>query len=182
MQIKQNLLARLPLSGEKTRIRLFEASDLTERYIRWLNDPEVVRYSNQRFQQHGLASCEEYLARMKASSNLFLVIESIVDKQAIGTLTVHVSEHHGTADIGILIGDTSFWGQGFGQDAWNTTLCWVLADPQVRKVTAGTSEINFGMIKLMERSGMQCEGIRKQQEIIEGRPCAVRLYARFNDH
>ncbi|MCC6247256.1 MAG: hypothetical protein IT499_05810, partial [Rubrivivax sp.] len=36
------------LRGRRVRLRPFTAADITDAYIGWLNDPEVVRYSNQR--------------------------------------------------------------------------------------------------------------------------------------
>ena len=46
-------------------------------------------------------------------------------------------------------------------------------------VTAGTLACNLGMVKLMERSGMTLEGVRKAQELVDGVPEDVVLYARF---
>ena len=37
---------------------------------------------------------------------------------------------------------------------------------QMRKVTGGTLKCNIGMVKIMERSGMQLEVVRAQQEIV----------------
>jgi hypothetical protein len=38
-------------------LRPFEAADINATYLGWLNDPEVTRYSNQRFHQHTPESC-----------------------------------------------------------------------------------------------------------------------------
>ena len=60
------------LDGGRVRLRPFTAADISAAYIGWLNDPEVVRYSNQRFLHHDRASCERYLAGFAGSSNLFV--------------------------------------------------------------------------------------------------------------
>ncbi|CAK0767834.1 hypothetical protein CCP3SC15_3730001 [Gammaproteobacteria bacterium] len=98
---------------------------------------------------------------------------------AIGTLTVYVARPHQTADIGILIGDPTVWAQGFGQDAWNAILKWLLEYINIRKITAGTLACNHGMVTIMRRSGMYHEATRSAQEIVEGQEEDIVYYARF---
>jgi RimJ/RimL family protein N-acetyltransferase len=163
------------------RLRGFTEADITEAYLGWLNDPVVTRYSNQRFVRHDRSSCLRYLASFTGSRNLFLSVERLDDNRAIGTMTAYVSEHHGTVDVGILIGDRSVWGKGCGQDAWDTLTGWLLAQPYVRKVTAGTLAANTGMIRLAEKSGMTFEGRRVRQEIVEGEEVDILHYGRFRE-
>lgn len=174
-------LKDLPLHGKRVDIRLFTEQDLTNQYIDWLNDPVVVRYSNQRFRLNDHATCAAYLASFQDSDNLFLSVRSKEDDEAIGTMTVYFSRHHGTADIGILIGDTNSWGHGYGQDAWNTVVDWLCTQPCVRKVTAGTTSCNSGMLKVLERSGMEKEAVRRRQEIVDGKAVDIHYYARYRE-
>jgi len=167
------------LRGGKVALRPFGPVDVSDNYIGWLNDPAVVRFSNQRFRRHDRASCLRYLASFEGSGNLFLGIRRMADDRPIGTMTAYLAEPHGTADIGILLGDTATWGKGYGQDAWNTLLAWLLGERSLRKVTAGALACNRGMVAVMERSGMHLEGARRAQEIVEGRAEDVLYYARF---
>ena len=171
----------LELLGKAVWLRPFEAADLTDTYVDWLNDPQVVRFSNQRFIRHSRASCARYLAGFEGSPNHFFSLRLQSDDRAIGTMTAYRAPHHGTADVGILVGDTSVWGQGHGQDAWNTLLEWLLHQAGMRKVTAGTLECNHGMRRLADRSGMLLEGVRREQELVDGRPWSILQYARFAD-
>jgi ribosomal-protein-alanine N-acetyltransferase len=166
------------LTGSKVRLDSFAGTDLTPAYVGWLNDPQVVRFSNQRFQTHSTESCRAYLASFEGSANLFLSVKTL-DGRAIGTMSVYRSVPHGTADVGIMIGERSCWGGGYGQDAWDTLLGWLLVQPGLRKVTAGALACNVGMVRLMERSGMTLEGVRRGQELVEGSPQDIVLYARF---
>jgi len=99
----------------------------------------------------------------------------------IGTMTAYVSPPHGTADMGIMIGDEATQGCGYGFDAWRTLMTWLLDMQGLRKVTAGTLACNLQMLKLIRGSGMQPDGIRRQQEIIEGLPQDLVYFARFRD-
>jgi ribosomal-protein-alanine N-acetyltransferase len=168
------------LIGKSVDIRPFLIADISDPYIHWLNDSEVVKFSNQRFISHGLDSCLRYQASFKNTDNLFMAIRRLSDGKMIGTITAYISKHHGTADVGILIGDKTVWGMGYGLDAWITLTNWLLDRGDIRKLTAGTLACNAGMIKLMERSGMVLEATRKSQEIVEGLPVDMLYYAKFN--
>jgi ribosomal-protein-alanine N-acetyltransferase len=167
------------LQGQRLSVRPFIASDVGSAYLGWLNDPEVTRFSNQRFKRHDAISALTYLRTFDGSDNRFLLVCDTESARPIGTLTVYASRPHGTADIGIMIGDRMSWGKGLGQEAWNLVLGWLLEASAIRKVTAGTAALNIGMVRLMERSGMRHEATRRQQEIIEGRPVDLVYFARF---
>ena len=167
------------LIGSNIIVREFEVSDLTEEYISWLNDPEITKFSNQRFILHNRATCQAYFESFLGSKNKFLAITYKKNNKMIGTMTVYKNLHHGTADVGIMIGDKNYWGQGCGQEAWDLVLIWLLNTVGVRKVTAGAMECNLGMIKLMVRSNMKLDAIKKEQEILDGVAINLVYYAKF---
>lgn len=168
------------LEGEKVCLRPFTATDIDAAYLGWLNDTETMRFSNQRFRRHDAASAEAYLASFDGSPNLFLSIRDRQDDRAVGTMTAYRSLHHGTADVGILVGDPGVRGRGYGQDAWNVLLDWLLGQG-TRKVTCGTLAVNRPMIRIAERAGMVPDGARREQELVDGTPVDILHYARFND-
>ena len=47
--------AFVELSGQRVVLRTFVPADLTDQYISWLNDPQTMRWSNQRFLHHDRA-------------------------------------------------------------------------------------------------------------------------------
>jgi ribosomal-protein-alanine N-acetyltransferase len=168
-----------PLNGKKVELRNFTETDITHLYIGWLNDPRVTRFSNQRFLRHNTVSGQAYLATFTDSDNLFISIRSRADGRAIGTMTAYINRHHKTADIGLLIGEPSYWGKGYGQDAWDTLGDWLLKEVGIRKLTAGTAAGNTAMVRIMERFGMQHEATRYSQELIDDQPHDIVYYAKF---
>lgn len=151
------------------RILSFNERHLHENYISWLNDTDVVRYSEQRHQKHSLESCRAYFEEQKKSGNYFLAIE-LVGKEVrhIGNLGISVNFVNNRVDLSILIGDKSVWGTGAGSRAWSLALKTILYDLNFRMVTAGTMEVNKPMINLMKRSGMNIDGILPGRFIFEG--------------
>lgn len=170
------------ITGERLYLCPFTESDITADYIRWLNDPEVVRFSNQRFRRHDEKICLDYLRTFADSDNLFLAVRLADDKRLIGTMTAYVSSQHGTADMGLLIGECGLWGRGFGLEAWNLLLNHLLRARRLRKITAGTLRCNLGMTRIMERSGMHMEAVRSQQELVDGEPQDVLHFAKFREN
>lgn len=174
-------MSNIRLTGLNILIESFTLADLTDTYVDWLNDREVTRFSNQRFREHSRNSSLDYLRSFDGGPNLFLSVKTLADKRPIGTMTAYISVPHGTADIGIMIGERSSWGRGYGLEAWNILLQWLLEQPTLRKATAGTLACNKGMLRIMERSGMSPDGVRRAQEIVEGEPQDILYYARFSD-
>ncbi len=169
------------ISGHKVVLQRFSDSDITEAYIGWLNDSVTMRLSNQRFLRHDLQSSQRYLATFEGSPNLFLSVRDKSTGNAIGTMTAYVSPMHGTADMGILIGDRSAWRQGVGLDAWKTLMQHLLAQPNIRKITAGTLACNAPMLSLAAKSGMVPDGQRSKQELVDSVPHDILYFARFAD-
>jgi ribosomal-protein-alanine N-acetyltransferase len=169
------------LHGNLVTLESFALSDITTEYVSWLNDPEVVRYSNQRFRCHTAKSCEEYLQSFQNSPNLFFAVRLGTNGKTVGTATAYISVPHGTADIGLLIGNREHWGKGVGLDAWKTLMDCLLKRYSIRKVTGGTLRANVGMVRIMERAGMELEAVRSKQQIVEGEAQDELYFARFGD-
>lgn len=173
------MTASFSLEGAKVILKPFREEDITDDYIRWLNDPLVTRFSNQRFLEHDRDSCTRYLTSFEGSPNLFVSVRRRDDYRPIGTMTAYIAPRHGTADIGIMIGDRSVWGRGYGQEAWNLMASFLLEQQGLRKITCGTLECNHAMIRLARRSGMELEARRKAQELVDGEPADILYFARF---
>ena len=158
-------------SLDTARLRLvpFSPPYLTERYVAWLNDPAVVRYSEQRHRSHSLDSCRNYLNGFEGTANEFWVILRRDGNPAhIGNITAIVDENNGLADVAILVGEKLAWGQGLGTEAWITVCRYLLEERNMRKVTAGTLTSNRGMIGIMQRAGMIEDGRRSRHYLVDG--------------
>ena len=157
------------LATPRLLLEPFGRHHLTERYVSWLNDPQVVQFSDQRFRTHTLVSCREYYETFGSSPHLFwaILLRGAADRH-VGTMTAYVDEHHKVADVGILIGDGVAWGRGSASEALRAACDHLLRQLELRKVTAGTIERNVGMIRVMEKAGMVDDGRRQRQLLWNG--------------
>lgn len=161
-------------------IEPFKESCLRKGIVEWLNDPEVVRYSDQRHRVHTIETSRAYLESFAESANGYWTISlREMPETMIGSLTAYVDLPNAVADVGILIGDKRYWRGGYGSEAVTGLIDWLFVRRGMRKVTAGTMEANTGMLGIMRRVGMHEEGRRKRYYILGSREVDMVLSAVF---
>jgi RimJ/RimL family protein N-acetyltransferase len=169
------------IETERLQIVSFSEEHLTRRYVSWLNDPEVVRYSDQRHRQHTLASCREYWRSFAGTPNYFwAIVARHAELRHIGNINAYVDSAHLLADVGILIGERAVWGSGYGTEAWIAICSYLFEELKLRKITAGTISSNKQMLKLMEKVGMIEDGRRIRQYLWEGKEVDIIYRAIFS--
>lgn len=168
------------IETQRLQIRQFPEELISQRYVSWLNDAEVVRYSEQRHRTHTLESAKCYWEAFEQSPNLFFALVSRdADIGHIGNITVDVDLPNLVADMAILIGEKSVWGQGYGTEAWGAIMAELHLHHGIRKVTAGTMALNMGMLAIMERTGMVREGRKEKHFLFEGQEVDLICAASF---
>lgn len=162
-------------------IEPFSGRHLTSAYIGWLNNREVVRYSDQRHKRHTFRGCQDYLRSFEGTPNYFwaISVRSGGERGQIGTMSAYVDEIHRTADIGILIGETHAWGKGYGSEALKAVFGFLFKKAGVRKITAGAISENKRMLRLMRRVGMAPDGRHIRQCLWEEKEADVVHMALF---
>ena len=158
-----------PIKAERLTVTPFTEGHLTDRYVSWLNDQEIVRYSEQRHRPHTLESCHAYFESFRDGADCFLaIIADDPDLGHIGNISVTIDEPNAVADVAIMIGEKQTWNGGYGSEAWNAVVQALLSDLGMRKVTAGTMSVNLPMLRLFAKADMEVEGCREKQFLWEG--------------
>lgn len=177
-----NIEATPTIVGARVRLVPFGPSHMTPAYVAWLNDPAVVRYSEQRHRRHTLESCNAYFEAMRDGGHHFWAIERTDFGAArhIGNLGATMDRPNKVADLAIMIGDREAQGRGLGRDAWISACEWAIGPGGARKASAGTMAENLPMLRLFELAGMTIEAVRKGHFILDGRPIDAIYAARFS--
>jgi RimJ/RimL family protein N-acetyltransferase len=161
-------VATTGLESPRLRLEPFTESHITDAYVAWLNDPEVLRYSELRHRRHNCESAAAYVHSInQLTSHLWAVVTK--DGMHIGNISAHRDVPNRTAEIGILIGVRNIHGRGYGAEAWRTVSDWLFMTG-IRKITAGTMAANRPMCRVFEKCGMVVEGRRIGQFLLDGRP------------
>lgn len=154
---------------------------MTDRYVGWLNDPEVVRFSEQRHRRHSRASAEAYMRSFEGTPHYFWAILTKDQSMHVGNINAYVDAANGVADIGVLIGEKAVWGRGYGGEAWTAVCRFLLEEEGMRKVTGGTLSANAGMLAIMRRAGMLPDGVRLRHAVVDGQAVDMVHMALFRD-
>lgn len=172
---------KFPLSNDGIVLRLFSEKNITDEYVSWLNDQETVKYSNQRFFSHTKGSSEKYLKSFSNTDNIFISIDDEISGESIGTMTVYTYLMHGTAEVGILIGNKKYLCKGAGRKSWSCLIDFLIKTVCFRKIFAGTLSCNLPMVRVLEGSGMVEDGVFRNHEIVDGKSFDVINYAIYRE-
>ena len=170
----------MDIQTERLRLRRFNEEHLSDEYVGWLNDGQLMRFSEQRHKTHTRETCRTYLESFVDTPHCFWAIEERkADFRHIGNINAHVDENNGVADIGILIGHGPARGRGFGQEAWAGVVSYLFDKRKVRKVTAGMLTGNAAMVRLAEEAGMIPDGVRRRHYLVDGKEMDIIYMALF---
>ena len=133
--------------------------------VGWLSNAETIRYSEQRWQHHTISTQLEYI-RSLAEQDVYLAIYCA--QIMIGTISAHIDPYNQIANVGILIGDASTWGKGFGNEAWKAFCDSLLKESGYRKVEAGCMACNVAMMSICSHYGMMEEGRQDDHFLCRG--------------
>lgn len=159
-----------PLIGSGLMLRPLRPSDDMANYVRWMNDPEVMQFTESRFSQHSHEELVEYVRNQNASpSNLLLGIVECRSERHIGNIKIgDVNPVHRFADIGIIIGDKSCWGRGYATESIRLLCEYAFRVLTLHKLFAGCYAQNRGAIRAFLKAGFVEEGRRLSQYLYRG--------------
>ena len=163
-----------PLQGGLVTLKAFQTHHIyAPEYLSWLRDPEVVRTLNLPAYLETLLELnelEEYCHRLIASDrDVFVALHSAKNDEFIGTCKIaHIDWYAATADIGIMIGNKSYWGKGVASLAIADMIKIANEEYDLNKLYAGIASGNIGSGKVLEKNGFVIEGIRKQHLFYSG--------------
>lgn len=138
-----------------------------DHFLKWLNDPEVVEYSEQRHRKHTKSSQYDYLSTFDGHNSYLWEIR--LEHAPIGSVSVYRNHPNRVANIGIMIGEKGKQGQHYACEAWEAVCNWLFKDG-VRKLEAGCMASNKPMIRVLEKTGFVYEGRLHGHFLLEGRP------------
>jgi RimJ/RimL family protein N-acetyltransferase len=153
------------IEGTSIYLRALELSDASERYLSWINDEEVTRGLASGVYPSTIEDLKKYVQSLSGSKNA--VMFAICDKQNdlhIGNIKLDNFDWvNRTCELGLLLGDRTYWGKGIGTEVMKITLLYAFEQLNLRKVVLAVYANNPGAIKLYEKVGFQHEGCLRNQ-------------------
>jgi RimJ/RimL family protein N-acetyltransferase len=152
----------------KIQLRAFEKEDL-DTIVRWVNTEAVTQYlSDSLIYPISKADEMKWLESITVTNHREKVfaIETL-DRELIGSVGLHnINWVERKAELGIMIGEPRFWGQGYGSDAVREILRTAFEKMNLNRVYLRVFESNPRAIRLYEKCGFQKEGVLKQDHYL----------------
>lgn len=170
------------LDGTDIAVRSLTLRDVTPAYCAWLNDPEINRFLESRFNEHTVEALSIYVSKQLSDPRIvFCAIDHKQDGVHIGNIKLGpIDGHHRLGDIGILLGERSYWGRGYATAAIELLCDFAFETLCLNKITAGCYSNNLGSVRAFERAGFIVEGKRARHFLCDGQYVDWILMARFN--
>jgi RimJ/RimL family protein N-acetyltransferase len=158
------------VEGERICLHEIQLSDANKNYCNWMNDPEINQYLESRFERWSVSKLRRYISDVKRNpDNVFLTIVSKDGNKHIGNIKIGpINRRHRYADVGVIIGEKSFWGKGIATEAVKLVVDYAFNKLNLHKLTAGAYNCNIGSIKAFKKAGFSVEGVRRKQYLCDG--------------
>lgn len=158
--LSTELQVRQTLTGCRFNLIPFNEEHISDRYIGWLNDPEVNRFLEVRFSYQTYETVRQYVRSFYCDTEKYIWgIYPKIDCALIGTATLYgINRYHGSGEIGLLVGDKGYWGRGASTEAIELIAQFAFDALGLRRLTGGNYAPNLGMSFTFKRLGFTLEG------------------------
>lgn len=156
------------LEGEHVYISPMNSED-TEKYVKWLNDKEIVRYLSIHNGLVSLTGEREYLEEFsKKEFNLCIVTKE--NDELIGNIALdEIDYKNGTAELGIFIGERDNLSKGYGSEAIKLLTDYAFNHLRLHSIYLRTLDDNERAQRSYKKCGFKEFGRRHESIFLEGK-------------
>lgn len=141
-------------------------SDISKKYQNWMNDLKVTEFTEQKYKKHSLEDIRNFVNEKNKSKNEFLYgifLEQDSTKLHIGNIKLGpINWRNKSAQISYFLGEKKCWGLGYTSIAIGKIIK-IAKKKKIKKLGAGTNELNIGSKKVLIKNGFKIEGILKSE-------------------
>lgn len=150
--------------GRLVRLRTLEPSD-AERLHTWINDPDVREHLAVRYPM-SMANEVDWVASNKTVSygNALFAVDTVADGRHIGCVDIRTptGAENRKGELGLMVGDKSVWGQGYGTDVVRTACRFGFDEMNLNRIELWVHGNNERAIHVYETVGFVREGVARQ--------------------
>ena len=163
------------LVGDKCYLSPISLDD-TERYTEWVNDMELGQFMLFTPQVIDMEKERQTLIQLMQNNFVFAIVEKDTNK-VIGNCGLHgLSEVHRHAELGVFIGEKTFWNQGIGSEACSLLLDFGFNVLNLHSISLKVFGYNKRAIKCYEKIGFKYAGTQREYIFMAGRYHDLRCY------
>ncbi|REE84406.1 ribosomal-protein-alanine N-acetyltransferase [Paenibacillus taihuensis] len=158
------------------RITLDDAEDIFDYAV----DAQVSKYTS--WEQHrAIEDTHSFIhfTMQKYENNQpsdWGIIEKKTNKLIGACGWVYINENHGRAEIGYVL-SRKYWNQGYMSEVVNQILGFGFGELDLNRIEARCFAENTASERVMQKTGMQYEGLLREQMIVKGRKVDIKMYS-----
>lgn len=147
---------------DRLQLRKPNVSDADAIFKNWATDEEVAKYSTWRTHK-SIEDTNIFIQYMldcwHKGNELTWLISLLNSEEAIGAISVRPKKH--VIELGYALGRV-YWNQGYMTEAVSGIMEMLFCEPGIYRVWAFCDVQNVASIKVLEKSGMQKEGLLRK--------------------
>jgi len=146
-------------------------------FVKWMNDPEVTRFLNW-YLPLNLDEEEKWFSTLAGNQKelhftIVLKDQKVLESRGgtsfpIGNCSIRVDWKNRVENVGIVIGEKEFWGEGYGTEAVQLLVDYGFNTLGMHRMELETFFFNERAIKSYNKVGFKQEGLKRQAHFIDG--------------
>lgn len=153
------------LKTERLRLRKAKLADAEAIFCQYAQDPEVTKYVSWGAHKN-IEETHEYISMCLLAWDVgkafHWVIECVEDNQVLGMMIARVDA--GKWEMGYVLA-RKHWGRGYMTEALRGLIAWALKQKEIYRIWAVCDVDNAASARVMEKVGMQREGVLRRWSI-----------------
>lgn len=167
----------------KVYIRELSKEDISQKYIDWMNNYEIVKYTESKFMHHTFDSISYFIENCNNRDNCYLFGIFANNGIHIGNIKLdNIHPIYKKADIGLIIGNRDYWGMGIASDVIEKLCEFAFKKLNLHKVYAGIYENNIASLKAFYNAGFDKMYVKKDEGMIDNKLISCIVVERYNDN
>jgi RimJ/RimL family protein N-acetyltransferase len=159
------------ITGERVRLRAISNDDLPA-FTGWLNDPQVRRNVaiyyplSQELEEKWY---RDILTHRVEEQPLAIEINEKGNWVLVGDISfIDFNPHHGSSEVGIFVGEKSYWDKGFGTEAMRLMVAYGFMNLNLNRIYLRVLETNPRGVRCYEKAGFKHEGRLREAHFLDG--------------
>ncbi|HEY8463510.1 MAG TPA: GNAT family N-acetyltransferase [Bacillota bacterium] len=153
----------MDLVGNRVRLRPLMKHDLAKMAL-WNNDAEVQQYVDCNLSSN-LTELERWYKTNVPDRNYQIFAIENLQGEVIGDLEFdHICWHPREAELRVRIGEKTYWGQGYGNEAVRLALDYFMNEKQFKRIYLKVYQFNIRAIRCYQKNGFKPVGILQRKD------------------
>jgi RimJ/RimL family protein N-acetyltransferase len=157
------------LSGPRVQLVPPDKALHLENYLRWFNDPEVNRFLLQFMPMTRMAEEAWFDSLPERKDSIVWAVHDETGRH-IGATGIHnIDWRNRNAVTGIVLGEKSAWGKGYGSEVMQLRTRWAFEELGLHRIESECLADNIGSATCLARAGYRRIGVASKRHWRDGR-------------